>query len=212
MHGEPVLRTRVKICGITRPEDGLRAASLGADAIGLVFYGRSPRAVDLAQARAILVALPAFVTTVGLFVDAPGEEVNAVLQALPLDLLQFHGTESPAYCQSFGRPYLKALAMRPGLNLEAAADAYADARALLVDAYRPDAPGGTGTCFDWQRLPARLSRPLVLAGGLDPDNIADAIRTVRPYGVDVSSGVEAAKGIKSAEKMAAFMRGVESAN
>jgi phosphoribosylanthranilate isomerase len=211
MHGEPVLRTRVKICGITRPEDGLRAAALGADAIGLVFYARSPRAVDVAGARAIMAALPAFVTTVGLFVDAPREEVAAVLEALPLDLLQFHGNESPAYCRTFGRPYLKALAMRPGVDLVAAAEAYGDARALLVDAYHPDAPGGTGMRFDWDKLPAQLSRPLILAGGLDPDNIADAIRTVRPWGVDVSSGVEAAKGVKSAEKMAAFLRGVESA-
>lgn len=211
MHGEPVSRTRVKICGITRPEDGLRAAFLGADAIGLVFYAASPRAVDVPRARDIVAALPPFVTSVGLFVDAPGEQVRAVLKALPLDLLQFHGGEPPEYCRSFGRPYLKALAMRPGLDLVAAAETYAEACALLVDAWRPDAHGGTGTCFDWQRLPARLSRPLVLAGGLDPDNIADAIRTVRPYGVDVSSGVEAAKGIKSADKMAAFMRGVESA-
>lgn len=211
MHGETVARTRVKICGITRPEDGLRAASLGADAIGLVFYPKSPRAVDVDQARAILAALPAFVTTVGLFVDAAPEEVNAVLDALPLDLLQFHGNESPAYCRAFRRPYLKALAMRPGLDLQAAAEDYAEARALLVDAWHPEVPGGTGMRFDWERLPARLSRPLVLAGGLNPDNIADAIRTVRPWGVDVSSGVEAAKGIKSVEKMAAFMRGIESA-
>ncbi len=211
MHGESVARTRVKICGITRPEDGLRAASLGADAIGLVFYTKSPRAVDVAQAQAILATLPAFVTTVGLFVDAPPEDVNAVLDALPLDLLQFHGNEPPAYCRAFRRPYLKALAMRPGCDLAAAAEEYADARALLVDAYHPEVPGGTGMRFDWDRLPARLSRPLVLAGGLDPNNIADAIRTVRPWGVDVSSGVEAAKGIKSIEKMAAFMRGIDSA-
>lgn len=211
MHDESVARTRVKICGITRPEDGGHAAAMGADAIGLVFYAKSPRAVDVAQAKAILAALPAFVTTVGLFVDAPAEEVNAVLDALPLDLLQFHGNESPAYCRAFRRPYLKALAMRPGMDLRVAAEDYVDARALLVDAYHPDAPGGTGTRFDWERLPAQLGLPLVLAGGLDPDNIADAIRTVRPWGVDVSSGVEAAKGIKSPEKMAAFMRGVESA-
>lgn len=211
MHDESVARTRVKICGITRPEDGEHAAAMGADAIGLVFYAKSPRAVDVAQAKAILAALPAFVTTVGLFVDAPAEEVNAVLDALPLDLLQFHGNESPAYCRAFRRPYLKALAMRPGMDLRVAAEDYVDARALLVDAYHPDAPGGTGTRFDWERLPAQLGLPLVLAGGLDPDNIADAIRTVRPWGVDVSSGVEAAKGIKSPEKMAAFMRGVESA-
>ncbi len=211
MHDESVARTRVKICGITRPEDGGHAAAMGADAIGLVFYAKSPRAVDVAQAKAILAALPAFVTTVGLFVDAPAEEVNAVLDALPLDLLQFHGNESPAYCRAFRRPYLKALAMRPGMDLRVATEDYVDARALLVDAYHPDAPGGTGTRFDWERLPAQLGLPLVLAGGLDPDNIADAIRTVRPWGVDVSSGVEAAKGIKSAEKMAAFMRGVESA-
>ncbi|MFA5529682.1 MAG: phosphoribosylanthranilate isomerase [Thiohalomonadaceae bacterium] len=211
MHDESVARTRVKICGITRPEDGGHAAAMGADAIGLVFYAKSPRAVDVAQAKAILAALPAFVTTVGLFVDAPAEEVNAVLDALPLDLLQFHGNESPAYCRAFRRPYLKALAMRPGMDLRVATEDYVDARALLVDAYHPDAPGGTGTRFDWERLPAQLGLPLVLAGGLDPDNIADAIRTVRPWGVDVSSGVEAAKGIKSPEKMAAFMRGVESA-
>lgn len=204
------MRTRVKICGITRPADGIEAARLGADAIGLVFYAPSPRAVSVAQARAVCAALPPFVSVVGLFVDAPAAEVLAVLQAVPLDVLQFHGDEAPAYCAAFGRPYLKALRMRDGLDVAAEAQRYASAQGLLLDTYVPGEAGGTGQAFDWRRVPQDLNKPIILAGGLTPDNVAEAIRISRPYGVDVSGGVEQVKGIKSAAKMAAFMRGVES--
>lgn len=204
------MRIRAKICGITRPEDGQAAARLGADAIGLVFYGPSPRHVTLSQAQAVLGALPPFVTTVGLFVDAAVEEVQAVLQALPLDLLQFHGDEPPEFCARFGRPYLKAVRMRAGIDLVAEARRYGGAQGLLLDTFQPGVPGGTGTSFDWTRVPRNVGKPLILAGGLTPDNVAAAIRCVHPYGVDVSGGVEQAKGIKDTGKMAAFIREVES--
>jgi phosphoribosylanthranilate isomerase len=204
------MRVRIKICGITRPEDGVEAARLGADAIGLVFYAPSPRAVTVAQAQAVCAALPPFVSVVGLFVDAPAPEVLAVLQAVPLDVLQFHGEETPTYCAAFARPHLKALRMRDGLDVAAESRRYADAQGLLLDTYQPGQAGGTGQTFDWKRVPQGLNQPVILAGGLTPDNVAEAIRVSRPYGVDVSGGVEQAKGIKSAAKMAAFMRGVES--
>lgn len=196
---------RVKICGITRPEDARAAAAAGADAIGLVFHPASPRAVSVAQACAILEALPPFVTSVGLFVDAVPETVAGVLARCPLDLLQFHGDEAPAYCGAFGRPYIKAIRMRGPLDLEAVALTYADARGLLLDAYAPAAAGGTGLTFDWSLIPGGLARPLVLAGGLHPGNVAEAVRRVRPYALDVSSGVEAAPGIKDAALIQAFV-------
>ena len=202
-------RTRVKICGITRPQDALAAATLGADAIGLVFWPRSPRAVSVAQARALVDGLPPFVTTVGLFVDATPDELDAVLAEVPLDLLQFHGDESPELCRHTGRPYLKAVRMRPGVDLEQVTVNYADAAGLLVDAYVAGVPGGTGATFDWDALPSATGLPLVLAGGLDAANVAAAIRRVRPWAVDVSGGVEASKGIKDAAQMAAFMQGVK---
>lgn len=196
---------RVKICGITRPEDARAAAAAGADAIGLVFHPASPRAVSVAQACAILEALPPFVTSVGLFVDAAPETVAGVLARCPLDLLQFHGDEAPAYCGAFRRPYIKAIRMRGPLDLEAVALTYADARGLLLDAYAPTAAGGTGLTFDWSLIPGGLARPLVLAGGLHPGNVAEAVRRVRPYALDVSSGVEAAPGIKDAALIQAFV-------
>ncbi len=204
------MRTRVKICGITRVEDGLAAARAGADAIGLVFYARSPRAVSAAQARTIVRALPPFVTTVGLFVDAAADDVRHVLQAVPLDLLQFHGDESPEQCRIYGRPYLKALRMREGVDVAAAARTYGDAAGLLVDTYVEGVAGGTGLTFEWSRLPHDLARPVILAGGLTPDNVAAAVAQVRPWAVDVSGGVEAAPGLKDAAKIAAFIRGVKS--
>lgn len=203
------MRTRIKICGITRPEDGLEAARLGADAIGLVFYGASPRHVTPPQARAVLAALPPFVTRVGLFVDATEDEVRAVLDTVALDLLQFHGSEPPEYCARFGRPYVKVVRMREGVDPAAEAGRYGAAQGLLLDTYRPGIPGGTGSAFDWGRIPHGLAKPIILAGGLDADNVAQAVRQVRPYAVDVSGGVEQAKGIKSAQKMAAFIREVE---
>lgn len=207
-------RTRVKICGLTRAEDALAAALAGADAVGLVFYARSPRAVDAVQAREVLGALPPFVTSVGLFVDAEPAFVREILAAVPLDLLQFHGDESEAYCSGFGRPWIKALRVRPGMDLgqEVRRFGEAGARGLLLDTYEPGRPGGTGQRFDWGLIPPALGPSIILAGGLDPENVAEAIRAVRPYGVDVSGGVEAVLGdnrrIKDRSKIDAFMHGV----
>ncbi|TRX75716.1 phosphoribosylanthranilate isomerase [Pseudomonas mangiferae] len=199
---------RCKICGITRVEDALAAAEAGADAIGLVFYSRSPRAVNIRQARAIIAALPPFVTTVGLFVDASRCELNETLDAVPLDLLQFHGDETPEHCEGYHRPYIKALRVRPGEDIAATARSYSGASGILLDAFVAGVPGGTGETFDWSLIPADLPKPLILAGGLAPGNVAEAIRQVRPYAVDVSGGVEASKGIKDAEKVRAFLREV----
>lgn len=216
-------RTRVKICGITRRADGEAAAAAGADAIGLVFWRGTPRFVETGAARAIVDALPPFVTIVGLFVDPEPEQVRATLAAVPVDLLQFHGAEPPELCRAFGRSYVKAIpvgagASGPGL-LEYAAR-YPDAHGLLFDA--PPAgglPGGTGRTFDWSALPAGLRRPLILSGGLSAANVGDAIRHVRPWAVDVSSGVEATgadgaplRGIKDPAKIAAFIEEVRNAD
>jgi phosphoribosylanthranilate isomerase len=202
---------RSKICGITRIEDALSAAEAGADAIGLVFYAKSPRAVSVQQARAIIAALPPFVTTVGLFVDAGRQELDEILAAVPLDLLQFHGGESPAFCEALQRPYIKALRVKPGDDLAAQVAAYGQASGVLLDTYVPGIPGGTGEAFDWSLVPQGLNKPIILAGGLVAENVAAAIRQVRPYAVDVSGGVEAGKGIKDAEKIRAFMRAVKTA-
>ncbi|WP_339462851.1 phosphoribosylanthranilate isomerase [Pseudomonas sp. EA_105y_Pfl2_R69] len=202
---------RSKICGITRIEDALSAAEAGADAIGLVFYAKSPRAVSVQQARAIIAALPPFVTTVGLFVDADRQELDEILAAVPLDLLQFHGDESPAFCEALQRPYIKALRVKPGDDLVVRVAAYGQASGVLLDTYVPGIPGGTGEAFDWSLVPQGLSKPIILAGGLVAENVAAAIRQVRPYAVDVSGGVEARKGIKDAEKIRAFMRAVKTA-
>jgi phosphoribosylanthranilate isomerase len=218
------MRTRVKICGITRVEDGMAAAHEGADAIGLVFWPGTPRCISVAQARAISAALPPFVARVGLFVDPEPAQVRAILAELPLDALQFHGSEAPALCRSFGRPYLKAIAVREEVDLLECASQFDDAAGLLFDAFRPgDLPGGTGHAFDWSRLTgelkAALHAPLVLSGGLNPDNVAAAIRLVRPFAVDVSSGVEerdaegrVQRGRKDPARIAAFMSGVRSAD
>lgn len=202
------MRTRVKICGITREQDAHAAAQAGADALGFVFYEASPRAVTAVQARAIVDSLAPFVTTVGLFVDASVSQVQSVLDQCPLDLLQFHGQEPPEYCRQFGRPYLKALRMQPDMDVAAQAEAYRDARGLLLDSYHPAQAGGTGETFDWRRIPTALPLPLVLAGGLNPESVAQAIAAVRPWAVDVSSGVEKEKGIKDSAKIAAFIRAV----
>ena len=202
------MRTRTKICGITRVEDAQAAVAVGADAIGLVFYANSPRYVGIERAAEIIASLPPFVAAVGLFVNADPAEVRAVLGAVRLDLLQFHGDESAQYCQSFHFPYIKALRVRPGVNLVQYAADFASARALLLDAYQEGVAGGTGQVFDWGLIPADLPKPVILAGGLNAGNVAEAIRQVRPYAVDVSGGVEREKGIKDADKIAAFMRGV----
>lgn len=205
----PILRrTKVKICGLTRVSDALDAAALGADAIGLVFYPPSARALTPERASEIVAALPAFVTTVGLFVDAEPAEVEQVLAKLPLDRLQFHGREAPEYCAGFGRPWVKALAMRDGIDLDAEMVRWRGASSILLDTYDPQLAGGTGKRFDWTRVPSAMAGDIILAGGLRPDNVAEAVRTVRPYAVDVSGGVEAEKGIKDGGKMAAFLRGV----
>lgn len=204
--------TRSKICGITRIEDGLTAARHGADAIGLVFYPPSPRHVALDQAVAIAAALPPFVTTVGLFVNPSPAEVEAVLSGLRLDLLQFHGDETPEFCDRFGVPWLKAARVKPGMDLLQYAIRFRGARGLLLDAYVEGTAGGTGQSFDWDLIPGDLPLPVILSGGLEPGNVRAAIEKVRPWAVDVSSGVEAAKGIKDGAKIAAFMQGVRSAN
>ncbi len=206
------MTTRIKICGITRPEDAEHAAALGVDAIGLVFYGPSPRNVDIEQACAVMNILPPFVTSVGLFVNAMGDEIQGVLDQVNLDLLQFHGDESPGFCARFSRPYIKAIRMRDGVGLHAEADKFAQTRGLLLDAYHPALPGGTGESFEWARVPDDLPTPLILAGGLDADNVGEAIRTVRPWAVDVSGGVETEKGIKDWGKMADFIAAVRAAD
>lgn len=203
--------TRVKICGITRVEDALAAAHAGADAIGLVFAPASPRRVTVQQAAAIAAALPPFVTSVALFVDPSAEQVRDVLKVFHPDLLQFHGDEPPEFCVAFGLPYLKAVRVRPQTDLLQYAATYAGARGLLLDAYDPASHGGTGQRFDWDLIPPDLPRPVVLAGGLTPDNVAEAVRRVRPWAVDVSSGVEIDRGIKDAGRIARFVREVRNA-
>jgi len=202
---------RSKICGITRIEDALAAAEAGADAIGLVFYAKSPRAVSVQQARAIIAALPPFITTVGLFVNASRCEINELLEAVPLDLLQFHGDESPADCEGYHRPWFKALRVGNGEDIAAQIARYPNASAILLDTFVAGVPGGTGERFDWSLIPPTLPKPLILAGGLTADNVQQAIAQVRPYAVDVSGGVEASKGIKDAGKVAAFVQRVRSA-
>lgn len=200
--------TRVKICGITRPQDGQAAAAAGAHAIGLVFHPASPRYVSIEQARAIVAALPPLVCVVGLFVDAAAQTIDAVLREVPLDLLQFHGNEPPQACRRHGRRYLKALHVRPDVDLARAAASYEDAAGLLLDAFVPGVPGGSGQVFDWAAVPAAWPRPLLLAGGLDAGNVAQAVARLRPWAVDVSSGVETAPGIKDAARIGAFMQAV----
>jgi phosphoribosylanthranilate isomerase len=205
-------RVRVKICGITRLEDARAAVAAGADALGFVLYPPSPRYIAPAAAAALMRALPPFVTPVALFVDPTVEEVRALLALAPHALLQFHGSESDAFCAQFGQPWIKALAVGPETDLEAAIAAHPGAAGLLLDAWHPQLKGGTGDCFDWTRFPRDHGQPLILAGGLAPDNVAEAVRLTRPYAVDVSGGVEAVeadgtvrKGIKDAERIKAFI-------
>lgn len=202
-------RTRVKICGITRSEDALTAARLGVDAIGLVFYDKSPRHVSLQQAQQICSVLPAFVSKVALFLDPDTMLVTQVLNTLDIDLIQFHGSESAEFCASFKRPYIKALGMVGEYDLTELGDIYRDACGLLLDSHVMGAAGGTGEPFDWKTIPESLRHGITLAGGLKPDNIAQAIRKVRPYAVDLSSGVEAEPGIKDAALMAQLINEVK---
>jgi phosphoribosylanthranilate isomerase len=201
-------RTRVKICGITEAAHARVAFEAGADAIGLVFYAQSPRKLSTEAAAAIARSLPPFVASVGLFVNAPAEEVRSILGAVSLDLLQFHGDETPEYCESFGRAFVRAVRMEPGTDLLEYAGRFSRAKALLLDAHVPGQPGGTGRTFDWAGIPRDLSLPLVLSGGLTAANVGRAVREVGPWAVDVSSGVESERGVKDPKKIVEFIRSV----
>jgi len=185
-------RTRIKICGFTTPEQAAYAAYAGVDAIGLVFYPPSPRNVSIELAQKIVQALPAFTTVVALFVDASEANINQVISQVPIDLLQFHGNESPETCRQYPLPYMKAIRMQTDINIAELSKRYHDANALLLDAYHPQTQGGTGEKFDWDLIPKNCSLPIVLAGGLDKYNAAQAIQQVKPYALDISSGVESA--------------------
>ena len=199
-------QTRVKICGITQVDDAQEVMHVGADAIGLVFYRPSPRCVTFDQAQKIAGVVGPFVSVVGLFVDADEQTVSQVLERVPLNLLQFHGNESREYCEQFKRPYLKALRMKPGLDVLRAIEQYPTASGILLDAYHKGVAGGTGEVFDWDRVPQNSPCPIVLAGGLNPINVRRAITAVSPYGVDVSSGVESTPGRKDIKKIVEFMK------
>jgi len=207
------MRTRAKICGITRVEDVQAVADAGCDAIGFVFYPPSPRSVNQAQAEALVKAVPAYIQVVGLFVNSTAYEIQDILKTVPLDILQFHGDESPEQCQAIaqqvGRRWYKAIQVKPDLDVVAEIQHYqaAGASAVLLDAWHPDLKGGTGHSFDWSTFP-QLDIPLILAGGLNPDNIEEAIHTTQAYAVDVSGGVESAKGIKDQQLIERFMQGV----
>jgi phosphoribosylanthranilate isomerase len=205
------VRTRVTICGITRPGDGVDAAKAGADAIGLVFYPKSPRYLSTERAVEIRDALPPFVQTVALFVNADAAQVAQVLGRVKPSVLQFHGDETPEFCAQFGVPFVKACRIRPGVDARQYLQPYARAAAWLVDSFVPEY-GGVGESFDWSLVPRGLERPLILSGGLDQKNVGQAIRAVHPWGVDVSSGVESAKGIKDAARMTAFVAEVRNAD
>lgn len=202
-------RTRVKICGITSIEDGLVAAQLGADALGFVFYEKSPRAVKIDQAWEIFRTLPPFITRTALFVNPTVDEVKQAIETLGIDLLQFHGQESAVFCEQFDRPYIKAAAMQPQTDLIALANEFASSQGLLVDTYKKGVPGGTGEIFNWDWITPEkrieMTLPLILAGGLTSSNVAQAIQKVEPWAVDVSGGVEASPGKKSSQKMADFI-------
>ena len=205
------MRTRIKICGITRPQDAEAAAQAGADAIGLVFYGPSPRNVTIRQAIAVRDVLPPFVQTVALFVNPSPGEVRAVVEQVGPGMLQFHGEETQAFCSAFAQPYIKACRVRAGVDLLEYFREFPDTAGWLVDAW-VEGYGGAGQRFDWDLIPMERCRPLVLSGGLTPENVGQAVRKVRPWAVDVSSGVESAKGIKDAAKIAAFIQEVHHAD
>ncbi len=205
------MRTRIKFCGITRLEDALAAARLGVDALGFVFYPKSPRAIELSQARAIARELPAFVARVALFLDADAEQVAAAVKAFQPQVLQFHGREPRDFCAAFATPYIKALGMDGAADVTATAARYPDAAAILLDSHRQGAPGGSGKAFDWKLAP-RLPQPIILAGGLQPANVAQAVTAVRPYAVDVSSGIELKPGVKDESKMTEFVQEVRRAD
>jgi len=203
------VRTRVKVCGITREEDIRAVVALGVDAIGLVFYRPSPRCVSLERARAIVAATPPFVATTAVFVNPERDEVEQVVRECGVTLLQFHGDESPEFCEGFSHPYIKAARIRPGLDLLEYLSPYASAGAWMLDAFHAELWGGTGGTFDWNLIPESMAKPVILSGGLTPDNVGEAIRRTRPFAVDVSTSVEISKGIKDPEKIAAFIGAVK---
>ncbi len=203
------LRVRIKVCGITRARDARLACDLGADAIGMIFWPHTARGVNLSQALEIVKEVPPFLTTVGVFVDPEPGEVEAVLRELPLDLVQFHGSESAQICESVGRPYIKAIPMHGDVDLAHQASRYPTARGLLLETPSAKLKGGTGQVFDWNLAASKISTPVILAGGLTPSNVAQAIQTVQPTCVDANSGVESEPGIKDADKVAAFIREVQ---
>jgi len=204
------MRTRIKICGITSVEDALAAARLGADAIGLVFYPPSPRYVEVEQAAEIAAALPPFVTTVALFVNVDEQTIADVVSRVRIDLIQFHGNECKDYCGMHQRPYIKAVRMSDDVDLDKQLNDFSQARGLLLDTYKAGVPGGTGEQFNWDRVPAHVADKIILAGGLTPENVKDAVAQVHPYAVDVSGGVESVPGKKDTEKMARFIEAVRS--
>jgi phosphoribosylanthranilate isomerase len=206
-----VTRTRIKICGLTRADDVLSAVGAGADAIGFVFYPESPRAVTARQAATLATLVPPFVTRVGLFVNEDPATVRNLMAVAPIELLQFHGDEDDAYCSQFRKPFIKAARVKPGVDLVKFAHSFPSAQALLLDAF-VEGYGGGGKPFDWGLIPSSLSLPVVLSGGLQPENVGAAIRSVKPWAVDVSSGVESAKGIKDPTKIAAFIAAVKNAD
>jgi len=206
------MRTRIKVCGITREQDAMSAAQHGTDAVGFIFWRPSARYIEPRQAGSIAAALPVFVSAVCVFVNPTPDEVGAVLECLPAATLQFHGEESPGFCEQFHRPYIKSARMRPTLDLVEYFAPYAGASAWLIDAFDERTYGGSGVPFDWNLLPDGLSRPWILSGGLTLDTVTAAVQRLHPWGVDVSSGVESEKGIKDASKIAAFIAGVRNSD
>lgn len=207
-----MIRTRVKICGITRVGDGIAAAEAGADALGFVFFEKSARYVSIEKAAEICRNIPPFVTKVALFVDASDDEVRNVIDNVDIDLLQFHGNESPEFCQNFNLPYIKAIRAKNRESIIDAVEAHSLAIGVLIDSYVPGVPGGTGSTFDWSLVPVEHRSKIILAGGLDSENVAEAIVSIRPYAVDISGGVESRKGIKDSDKIYKFMKEVASAD
>jgi len=208
----PVTQTRIKICGITRPEEARVAVASGADAIGLVFYAKSPRAVTVEQAQRIVQVVPPFVSVVALFVNELADQISRILERVQIDLIQFHGDETPQFCNQFGRPWVKALRVKPGLDIQGLCKAYQGARGILLDSWQEGVPGGTGSTFDWELAPRNLSLPVVLAGGLREDNVSAAIASLQPAAVDVSGGVEQSPGVKDADKIRRFIAAVRAAD
>lgn len=207
-----ITRTRIKICGITRIDDARAAIAAGVDAIGLVFYPQSPRFLDIESAQSIVDQLPPLVTVVGVFVNQTIEEVREIADRLALDLLQLHGDETPEQCRRYGRPYIKGVRMRDDVDLPEIVGAFPDCRGVLLDTYKPGIEGGTGVTFSWKRIPATMIKPVILAGGLNPRNVGEAIEKVRPFAIDVSSGVEQTEGVKDAREIERLVRAVEAAD